>query len=409
MKKKRITSAAAHLAINGGPPVRKKTPPQKMLVDDAEARAVAAVLKSGRLTSLSNNAVDRFEKAFADYCGTKHCVAVNSGTAALHVALAAAGAGPGDEVVAPPYTFIATVSAIIQQNAVPVFADIDRETLNIDPALIEKKITRRTKAIVPVHLFGLPADMDRITAIAKRRGITVIEDACQAHGALYKGRRTGSMGDMACFSFQESKNMAAGEGGAIVTNSGALADKCRIIRHIGMAAKYEYVALGYNYRMPAMSAAVALAQLRKLDSFNERRARMADYYRKNLAGLPVKIYDPPAGVVSANHLFPVTLPTCGIDHTFEIYKALAAENVPVWWVYPRPLNTVEFIKNKRAYSKGCPFDCPHAAPSKVAGGGCPVADELSARTLVLATAPCYSEAVARDTVKAIRKVLPEYL
>ncbi|HPI78091.1 MAG TPA: aminotransferase class I/II-fold pyridoxal phosphate-dependent enzyme, partial [bacterium] len=217
MKKKRITSTAAHLAINGGPPVRKKTPPQKMLVDDAEARAVAAVLKSGRLTSLSNNAVERFEKAFADYCGTKHCVAVNSGTAALHVALAAAGAGPGDEVIAPPYTFIATVSAIIQQNAVPVFADIDRDTLNIDPARVEEKITRRTKAVVPVHLFGLPADMDMITAIAKRRGIMVIEDACQAHGALYKGRKVGSMGDMACFSFQESKNMAAGEGGAIVT------------------------------------------------------------------------------------------------------------------------------------------------------------------------------------------------
>jgi dTDP-4-amino-4,6-dideoxygalactose transaminase len=335
-------------------------------------------------------------------------VAVNSGTAALHVALAAADVGPGDEVIAPPYTFIATVSAIIQQNAIPVFADIDRETLNIDPARVEERITRRTKAVVPVHLFGLPADMDRITAIAKLRGITVIEDACQAHGAVYKGRKAGSMGDMACFSFQESKNMAAGEGGAIVTNDSALAEKCRIIRHIGMAAKYEYVALGYNYRMPAMSAAVALAQLGKLNAFNAHRARMADYYRKRLAGLPVKTYDPPPGVVSANHLFPVTLPTSGIEHTFEIYKALAAENVPVWWVYPRPLNSVDFIKNKRAYPKGCPFDCPHAAPSK-SGGGCPVADELSARTLVLVTAPCYGEAVARDTVKAIRKVLSEYL
>lgn len=407
-----IKQRKSNLAIHGGKPVRKKLPQQRVLVDEKDIKAVGKVLKSGLLTALSNPVVDEFEKKFAEYCGAKYGVAVNSGTAALHVALAALDVGPGDEVIVPPYTFIATASAVLQQNAVPVFADVDPSTLNIDPAEIEKKITRRTKAIIPVHIFGLPANMKEINRIARKRGIPVIEDACQAHGATIDGKRAGSFGKLACFSFQESKNLATGEGGMIVANDRKLAEKCRVIKHIGMAARYEYVTLGYNYRLPAVSAALGLAHLKKLNAFNRHRRTMAEYYRKNLKGLPLELVDEPKGYRSANHLFPIKLAprlTDSLEKSFEIYCALAAENIPIWWVYPKPLYQVEFLQQRKAYTKECPFVCKNRNKSysykKVK---CPVAEDVTMRTFVLITAPCYGETVARDTIKALRKVLPYF-
>ncbi|MFH1539945.1 MAG: DegT/DnrJ/EryC1/StrS family aminotransferase [bacterium] len=400
------------LAIHGGKPIQKKPPQQKVLIEDKDIKAVVKVMESGFLTALSNPVVGEFERKFAEYCGVKYGIAVNSGTAALHVALAALDVGPGDEVIVPPYTFIATASAVLQQNAVPVFADVDPTTLNIDPAEIEKKITRRTKAIIPVHIFGLPADMKEINKIAKKRGIPVIEDACQAHGATIKGKRVGGFGKMACFSFQESKNLTTGEGGMIVTDDKKLAEKCRIIKHIGMAARYEYVTLGYNYRLPAMSAALGLAHLKKLDAFNDHRRNMAEYYSDNLNDLPLELVNEPTGFRSAHHLFPIKLAphlTDSLEKSYEIYCALAAENVPIWWVYPRPLYQIEFLQERKAYTKECPFVCKNRnKPHSYKKVKCPVTEDVTMRTFVLITAPCYGESVARDTVRALKKVLPHF-
>lgn len=406
MKKKMPKTGKNELALYGGKPVSRRMPEQTAVIGDEEIGAAREVLKTGRLTALSNPVVGEFERRFAEYCGAKYTVAVNSGTAALHVALAALGVGPGDEVVVPPYTFIATASAVLQQNAVPVFADIDPKTLNLDPAEFEKKITPRTKAVIPVHLFGLPADMDTINRIARRHGIAVIEDACQAHGATYKGKKVGNFGKLACFSFQESKNMMTGEGGAIVTDSKTLCEKCRIIKHIGMRKKYEYVTLGYNYRLPAVSAAVGIEQLKKLGRFNAHRRMMADYYRENLAGLPLETIAEPDGLKSVNHLFPIILPTDSVRATREIYKALAAENVLVWWVYPTPLYNIKFFREMNAYPKSCPFRCElRGEPIEYGENECPAAENITMRTLVLPTAPCFPLSVARDTVRALRKVL----
>lgn len=409
MAKTKVQGGKKKQVAEGGR-ARRAMPEQKALTGADEIRAVGKVLASGRLTSLSNKIVEEFEKKFAAYCGVKHGVAVNSGTAALHVALAALDIGPGDEVIVPPYTFIATASAVLQQNAVPVFADIDPTTLNLDPDSVERRVTPRTKAIIPVHLFGLPADMRGISRVAKRHGLTVIEDACQAHGAVYHGKKAGSLGRMGCFSFQESKNMTCGEGGMVVTNDAGLAERCRIIRHIGMKAPYQYVALGYNYRLPAMSAAVGLEQLNKLDGFNTHRRRMAKYYREALADTPLGMTKETPGIFSANHLFPVTFPkqiATDARAMERIREALVAENVPVWWVYPEPINKVEFVRERRVYgNKGCPYTCSFRGK----GGGrvddeCPTAEDLAARTLALPTAPCFSESVARDTVDALKKQL----
>jgi perosamine synthetase len=409
MNKSAKKTGKSDLALHGGRPVRARMPEQRAITGDEEIRAVTRVLRSGRLTALSNPVVGELERRFAEYCGAKYAVAVNSGTAALHVALAALGVGPGDEAIVPPYTFIATASAVLQQNAVPIFADIDPETLNLDPTDFEKKITPRTKAVIPVHLFGLPADMDAINRIARRHGIAVVEDACQSHGAIYKGEKTGTLGKIACFSFQESKNMMSGEGGMIVTNDKTLHKTCHIIKHIGMKGRYEYATLGYNYRLPATAAAIGIEQLKKLDGFNTHRRMMADYYRENLAGLPLKMIDEPAGLKSANHLFPILLPAGSERGTREILKALTAENVLAWWVYPMPLYKVKFLRELDAYPKSCPFGCELRGDSySYAGKKCPAAEDVTMRTLVLPTAPCHPLSVAHDTVRGLRKVLSYY-
>jgi perosamine synthetase len=397
------------LAINGGKPALNKMPVQKIVMDESEYGEVLKVLKSGHLNALTNDVVAGFEQKFAKWCGANHGIAVNSGTAALHVALAALGVGPGDEVIVPPYTFIATISAVLQQNAVPVFADIDPATLNMDPAAFEKKITPRTRAVIPVHLFGMPADMDAINRIARKHKIAVIEDACQAHGAIYKGKKVGTLGLMACFSFQESKNMATGEGGIVLTNSDKHDAQARIVRHIGMRNKYEYITLGYNYRLPALSAAVGIAQLKKLEAFNRHRARMADIYREELAGLPLQFIAEPEGCRSANHLCPVVLAPEFKRRMNEIVVALLAENAPAWWVYPEPIYNVPFMKKREAYKNECPFACPLGGKKYVyRQNECPNAEDIAARTLVLPTAPCYSESTARGVSKAMWKVLSHF-
>jgi dTDP-4-amino-4,6-dideoxygalactose transaminase len=227
--------------------------------------------------------VAKFEQAFAEFCGVKHCIGVGNGTDALWLSLVALGIGSGDEVITTPNTFIATAEAISLAGATPVFVDIDEKTHNMNPALIEAAITKKTKAIIPVHLFGQPADMDPILSIAKKHGLKMVEDACQAHGAEYKGRKAGSMGDTGCFSFYPGKNLGAyGEGGAVVTNDDALAANMRMFRDHGQAKKYYHAIIGWNARLDGIQGAVLSVKLKHLPSWNDARRKNAALYSELL-------------------------------------------------------------------------------------------------------------------------------
>jgi dTDP-4-amino-4,6-dideoxygalactose transaminase len=246
--------------------------------------AVARVLDTSQF--ILGAEVAALEKEFADYCQAGHGVGVNSGTSALHLALLAAGIGAGDEVITVPYTFFATVAAIGYAGARAVFVDVDPRTFNIDPAAIESRITPHTRAILLVHLYGQPADMDAILDVARRHNLVVIEDAAQAHGAEYKGRRVGGIGDIGCFSFYPTKNLgAAGEGGMVVTNNPDYARKVRLLRDWGQEQKYRPVMKGYNYRLEGMQAAILRVKLRKLEDWTEgRRAVAREYDRLLVSG-----------------------------------------------------------------------------------------------------------------------------
>ena len=241
-----------------------------------EEEAVKAVLQSGIL--VSGEKTKSFEKEFAEYIGVEHAVAVTNGTIALDVALKALNLGPGDEVITSAFSFIASGNCILFQGAKPVFADINPRTFNIDPSDVAEKITSRTKAIIPIHMFGQPAEMDTLKEIAEKKEIAVIEDAAQAHGAEYKGEKAGSIGDMACFSFYATKNMTTGEGGMITTNDPKLARKARLLINHGQSQKYHHATLGYNYRMTNVAAAIGLAQLEKIEWHLRRRQEIADQY-----------------------------------------------------------------------------------------------------------------------------------
>jgi dTDP-4-amino-4,6-dideoxygalactose transaminase len=242
-------------------------------------QAVNRVLDTGQY--ILGEEVAAFETEFASYVGAQHGVALNSGTSALHLALLAAGVGRGDEVITVPFTFVATVAAICYTGAQPVFVDIDPKSFTMDTTQLEAAITPRTKAILPVHIYGQSADMDPILAIARKHGLIVIEDAAQAHGAEYKGKRVGSLGSLGCFSFYPGKNLGAyGEGGIVVTNDAQHAEKMRMLRDGGQARKYHHVLRGYNYRMEGLQGAILRVKLRHLDAWTEgRRSRAAEYER----------------------------------------------------------------------------------------------------------------------------------
>ena len=254
-----------------------------------EIQAVVETMRSGWFTQ--GEKVEQFEASFAEYCGAKHGVAVNNGTAALHMALAALDIKEGDEVITTPLSCVATTNPIVYQNAKPVFVDVDPATLNIDPALIKRKITRRTKAILPVHLFGHPIDLDPVIEIAKKHGLYLIEDAAQAHGAKYKGKKVGSFGNVSCFSFYADKLITTVEGGIALTNDEELADKMRLLRSFGMSKheKFQHSVLGYNYKMSDIHAAIGLVQIRKLDHNIESKRHNINYLKKRLKHTSLKL------------------------------------------------------------------------------------------------------------------------
>lgn len=250
------------------------------IIEQEEIDNVVEVLKSGMIAQ--GPKVAEFEKEFASWVGADYGVATNNGTSALHTAMLACGIGEGDEVITTPFTFIATSNAVLYVGAKPVFVDIDGDTFNIDPNKIEEAITDKTKAIVVVQLYGQSADMDPILEIAKKHDLIVIEDACQAHGATYKGKKVGSIGDVACFSFYPTKNMTTSEGGMITTSNKDIAEKARIFRAHGSSIKYHHDYIGYNFRMTDIEAAIGLAQLKKVDKFDDLRIKNAAYLDNGL-------------------------------------------------------------------------------------------------------------------------------
>ena len=253
--------------------------------------------------------VQALEEEFAAFSGARHGVGVGSGTDALHLALRALGIGQGDEVITVSHTFVATAGAIAQAGARPVFVDIDSVTMNMDPTKIEASITPRTKAIMPVHLYGQPADMDPIMEIAKRHGLRVIEDACQAHGATYKGRLAGSIGDVACFSFYFSKNLGAyGEAGMLVSNDDEIVEAARILRDHGSSEKYVHVAQGFNARLDEIQATILRVKLARLEGWNSRRRELAKMYAECLSSLPLTLPTEMEWANSVYHLFVVRTP-----------------------------------------------------------------------------------------------------
>ena len=253
--------------------------------------------------------VQTFEQAFADFCESKHAIGISSGTDALHLALLACGVGPGDEVITTPFTFIATAEAISMCGAHPVFADIDLDTYNLDPERVEAMITPQTKAILPVHLYGQPANMEPLVKVARRHNLAIIEDAAQAHGARYKGKRTGTLADAACFSFYPGKNLGAyGDAGAVVTNNDAIAEKVFLLRNHGRQSKYEHLIKGYGNRLDALQAAILTVKLAHLSDWNDRRRAIAARYTKLLSDYP-KITTPlvPHWAEPVWHLYVVRL------------------------------------------------------------------------------------------------------
>ena len=274
---------------------RVRLPVAEPFLGEHELRYVTECVVTGWVSS-AGKFVARFEEMFADFCGARYAIATSNGTAALHLALLALDIGPGDQVIVPTLTFIATANAVIYTGAHPVFVDSEPETWNIDPAQIEQAITPRTKAIIPVHLYGHPADMDPILDIAHRHGLAVVEDAAEAHGARYKGRRVGAIGDIGCFSFYGNKIITTGEGGMVVTDNAELAERVRMLRDHGMSPerRYWHEVLGYNYRLTNLQAAVGVAQMEKIERILTAKLRIARLYEEGLCDLPGLILPPSA-------------------------------------------------------------------------------------------------------------------
>lgn len=402
------------LAIDGGPKVRERPYPPWPVLGEEDVEAVAEVLRSGKLTQLTGGAVAAFEEAFATWHaqtgarpgGVQHCVATSSGTTAIHTALAALDIGPGDEVIVPAHTFIASATPVLHQRATPVFADIDERTYCISPESVAERITERTKAIIAVHLNGHPSDMGALLALAEARGIAVIEDAAQAHGALYEGRKVGTIGRVGCFSFWEDKIMTTGgEGGAVITDDDALAERMRRIRHHGEGPlqgerAYFHLELGYNYRMTSMQAATGLVQLGKLDGYLEARRRNAAYLSERLG--EIEGVEAPFVAKHAVHSYYKYIarlrPETGIDPSARspdgerlrtgitgFVQAVAAEGVPISRRYPTPLTRQPVFRGLEA-------------------GACPTAERLAGELFTLLVHPTVETADLDDVVAAIRKV-----
>lgn len=391
------------LAINGGRPVRDKILPYgRQCLDEDDVQAVVSVLRSDWLTT--GPKVSAFEEAFAAFVGARDAVAVCNGTAALHAAMYAVGIGPGDEVIVPPMTFAATANCVVFQGSTPVFADVEPDTLLLDPGEVEAKITSRTKAIIAVDYAGQPCDYDAVRDIAERHGLTLVADACHALGATYKGRPAGSLADLSVFSFHPVKHITSGEGGMVTTDDPDLARRMRVFRNHGITTDhhqraqkgswfYEMVDLGHNYRLTDFQCALAMNQLRKLPEWVERRRAIARRYDAAFAGLdavePLAVRD---NVSHAYHLYVVKINTARLGATrAEVFAALRAEGIGVN-VHYIPVHLHPYYRERFGYR----------------GGECPVAEDAYERLISLPMFHGMTDQDIEDVIRAVRKVVSSY-
>lgn len=374
-------------------------------VGEEEIREVGKVLRSGMY--ISGERVKAFEKEFAKYIGTNYAVAVNSGTAALHLALAALGIGTGDEVIVPALTFFATATAVIHNNGIPIFADIDPDTYCMDPKSVESLILERTnvKAIIPVHLYGHPAEMDELWKLIVEYDLNIIEDCAQAHGAEYKGRKVGSISNAGCWSFFATKNMTTGEGGMITTNDPILARKARTMRSHGLVNRNDHVMLGYNYRMTEMGGAIGSIQLSKLDKLNWLRIRNSMYLRRKLRNVkwlripPIKPY--------VKHVFfwcPIQVREDVIGmSTLDVRALLAEKGIGTRHRYNEPLYKQPMLRG-HAYPNACPFECSIADSRNYNRVYLPNVEEIAGKMLGLPNHPKLTKKDLIQIAKVIRQL-----
>lgn len=394
------------VALEGGEPVRRDFLPfNAPSLGDEEIAEVADTIRSGWIGT--GPKTKRFEKMFQDYIGCQHAVAVNSCTAGLHLSLMLSDVGPGDEVITTPLTFAATANVIVHQGARPVFVDIDRATLNIDPSLIEAKITERTRAIIPVHFGGLACDMDEILALATQYGLAIIEDAAHALGAKYRGAMVGSLDTLTCFSFYPNKNLTTGEGGMVTTNDASMAEKIAIYRLHGLSKDAwqrfqvkklllsEVLYPGYKYNMTDLQASLGIHQLMKQERFYQIRKRYAQMYDDDLSVLPEVSLQPRPKEEANRHglhlyLLILDLERLSADRD-RIVSALRAENIGVA-IHYKALHLHPFYRKAYGYGEGM----------------FPNAERISERVLSLPLTPSMSEEDVEDVIKGVRKVLKYY-
>ena len=365
----------AHLAIRNKrikPTVPKGSVRPWPVVTKKDTDAVTRALTSGQIWG-DGPEVEALAREWADYCGVKYCDTLSGGTQALHAAIMASGAGPGDEVILPAFSFHSTASAVLHQNAVPVFVDIDPVTYTIDPAKVEAAINDRTRAIIAVHIWGLPADMAPLRRIAGKHKLLLIEDACQAHGAEYRGSKAGALGDCAAFSLNGSKNLPGGEGGLLTTDKKWIMDEgARLQMRVRLrqrGSRYPAYSLGYNSRMHEMVAAFVRSQLKRLDALNGWRRRNAEFLSRRLGRIP-GLQPPitPPDRTNVHHMFPVRIDpgALGIDmpaREFRLLleKALQAEGVNVHQWVDKVLPAHAVYQVREGYGRGCPWKCPFAS------------------------------------------------
>jgi perosamine synthetase len=354
---------------------------------EEELANVVTAVRSGWISSLGAF-IGEFEREFAAFCGAEHGVAVANGTLALHLALAAAGVGPGDEVLVPSLTFVATASAVRYCGATPVFVDSDPETWQLDHAALESKLTPRTRVIVPVHLYGHPCDMDPILDLARRHGLTVVEDAAEAHGAEYRGHRVGALGNVGCFSFYGNKIISTGEGGMCITNDPALVLRLRLLRDHAMDPKrpYWHEVMGYNYRMTNLQAAIGVAQVKKLSAFVEKKRQISRWYVEALA---------PLAQTGRIGLHPEAPWARGV---FWMYSVLLADA-------RAPVDAVRSRMADRGVDTRPFFHPVHLLPPFATGERLPVAEDLAARGLNLPSGVALESSHVERVAQALGEAL----
>jgi len=354
-------------------------------IGEEEIEAVARVMRSGMIAQ--GPETELFEEEFSRYTGTKYAIGVNSGTAALHAALAALGIGPGSEVIVPAFTFIATASAVCLCGARPVFVDVDPHTYTIDPTAVEEAVTPSTKAVIAVHLFGHPAEMGLLKQICDDQGVLLVEDCAQAHGAKYEGMKVGTIGDAGCFSFYPTKNMTTGEGGAITTNDAEAAERMRRFISHGQSEKYLHTEIGYNYRMTDIAASIGRVQLNHLDEMNERRILNAACYDRNISSPDLALPERAGNVTHVYHQYVVCVDEDAPFNRDQLKSCLEKNGIGSAVHYPLALTEQPVF-------------------AEMGGSGrCPVSESLGRRVLSLPVHPGISEKECLEVCRAIQECI----